>query len=137
LGLEPITLPETAPFWEGADANRLMIQRCRSCANFYFPPAPICPSCTSRDIEWTQASGRATLYSFAIAQSPWPQWSVSGPMSVAMIQLEEGPRLLSTIVDCGQTVDALELDMPLTATWRPFGERPNLLCFKPSAETQA
>jgi uncharacterized protein len=55
-------------------------------------------------------------------------------MSVATVELEEGPRLISTIVDCEQSAAALVLDMPLVATWRAFGDGPKMLCFAPAAE---
>lgn len=131
MNLAPVVLPETKPYWAAAAAGRLEIQRCVACATCYFPPAPICPHCTSRHVAWEQMSGRATLYSYVITASPWPQWNHSGPMSVATIALEEGPRLISTIVDCEQTPAALRIDMPLVATWRAFGDGPKLLCFAP------
>lgn len=79
-------------------------------------------------------SGRATLYSYVITNSPWPMWNMTAPMSVATIALEEGPRLLSTVVDCEQSPAALQIDMPLQATWRAFGDGPKLLCFAPASE---
>jgi uncharacterized OB-fold protein len=137
MALEPKVLPETAPYWEGADNARLMLPRCNACCRAYFPPSPICPHCSSRDIAWIEASGRATLYSFTITEKPWPGWFAgdarSEPMSVAIVELAEGPRLLSTVVRCAQTPEGLALDMPLVAVWRPFGERPNMLCFRPAA----
>jgi hypothetical protein len=136
MRIEPKILPETKPYWDGADREALVIPRCNGCGRAYFPPAPLCPHCSSRDIGWITASGRATLYSYSITQSPWPQWFGPGgtpaPMSVAIVALEEGPRLLSTVVDCAQTTDALVLDMPLVATWRRFGEREKMLCFRPA-----
>lgn len=82
-------------------------------------------------------SGRATLYSYVITTSPWPMWGMATPMSVATIALEEGPRLLSTVVNCEQTPAALRIDMPLVATWRKFGDGPTLLCFVPATDTEA
>ncbi len=61
-------------------------------------------------------------------------WETTGPMSVATVALEEGPRLLSTVVDCEQSLTALLIDMPLAATWRKFGDGPKLLCFRPAEE---
>jgi uncharacterized OB-fold protein len=81
-------------------------------------------------------SGRATLYSFVITEKPWPQWEMAPPFSVALIALEEGPRLLSTVVECEQSPAGLKIDMPLAATWRQFGDSPKLLCFRPAAEAR-
>lgn len=135
MNLTPFALPETRPYWEAAAAEQLSLQRCQDCGQCYFPPAGICPHCTSRNVAWEIMSGRATLYSYVISASPWSQWGVQGPMSVATVALAEGPRLLSTVVDCEQTPAALQIDMPLIATWRTFGDGPKLLCFRPAGET--
>jgi len=134
--VQPMPLPETQTYWDGIDAQTLLIQRCNACKEFYFPAAPVCPKCTSRCVEWIEASGKARLYSYVITQKPWPEWMQAwredGPMSVALVELAEGPRLVSTIVDCAQTPEALEIDMPLLTTYRRFGTRPSMLCFKPA-----
>lgn len=134
MSLIPHPLPETRPYWDAAAAERLDIQRCQDCAQCYFPPAPLCPHCTSRNVAFETMSGRATLYSFVISASPWPYWGLPAPMSVATVALAEGPRLLSTVVDCEQSPAALIIDMPLVATWRAFGDGPKLLCFRPAGE---
>lgn len=123
--------PETAKFWEGSEQDKLFIQRCSDCDAHYFPPSPICPKCSSNQVSWIEASGRGTLYSFVIAQTPWPYWPSQQPMSVALVDLAEGVRLISTVVDCEQTPLSLEIDMPLLASWTRCGDKgPNLLCFK-------
>ena len=127
-------LPETQGYWDAAAQGQLAIQRCQDCKKCYFPPAPVCPHCSSRDVVWETMSGRATLYSYVITLSPWPFWELPAPMSVATVALEEGPRLLSTVVDCEQSPTALTIDMQLVATWRKFGDGPKLLCFAPAAE---
>lgn len=134
MSLTPFALPETKGYWDAAAAERVEIQRCRDCAQCYFPPAPVCRHCTSRNVEWETMSGRATLYSYVITTNPWPLWELPGPMSVATVALEEGPRLLSTVVDCEQSPNALQIDMPLQAAWRKFGDGPKLLCFAPATE---
>ena len=127
----PFVTPETAPFWQAVSEERLSIQRCNDCGHFYFPPGPICPKCASRNVAWVDVSGDATLYSFMIAPKPWPEWRSDGPMSVAHVELAEGPRLMSTVVDCLQTPDAFEIDMPLKAVFRPFADM-KMLCFRPA-----
>lgn len=134
MSLSAHPLPETQAYWDAAVEERLAIQRCGDCKRCYFPPAPVCPHCTSRNVVWEDMSGRATLYSYVITSAPWPMWGMLAPMSVATIALEEGPRLLSTVVDCEQSPEALKIDMPLVATWRKFGDGPKLLCFRPAGE---
>ena len=135
LSLTPFALPETQPYWDAAALEQLSIQRCQDCGHYYFPPSPVCPRCTSRKVKWEVLSGRATLYSYMITAAPWPLWEMPAPMSVATVALEEGPRLLSTIVDCEQSPTTLKIDMRLVATWRKFGDGPKLLCFAPEAVT--
>lgn len=134
--LVPVQTPETAVFWEGVAAGELRLPRCSECARWYFPPSFLCPFCSSRNMKWSPASGRAKLYSYVIAQRPLPQWRISQPMSVALVELEEGPRLVSTVIDCEQTPQALVLDMPLIATFADFGER-RMLCFRRAARHPA
>ena len=98
----------------------------------YFPPSPVCPACTSRRTEWITASGDATLYSYVINHRPPSGWDSDGPMSVALVRLAEGPMLVSTVVDCEQTRQALVLDMPLRATFRRFAGTA-VLCFASEA----
>ena len=126
----PVPTPETQPFWDGIAAGELRLPRCRACGEAYFPPSPVCPHCTSRDIEWFTASGDATLFSYVIHQRPSKLWKADGPMSVALVSLAEGPMILSTVVGCAQTPEALVLDMPLRATFVPF-EEISVLAFEP------
>lgn len=129
--LVPVPTPETQPYWDGVSAGELRLPRCRACGGAYFPPTPVCPSCTSRDIEWFTASGDATLYSYVIHQRPAKLWNVDGPMSVALVSLAEGPMVLSTVMGCPQTPEALVLDMPLRAIFTPF-EEIKVLAFEPA-----
>lgn len=126
----PVPTPETQPFWDGIAAGRVRLTRCADCSQPFFPPAPVCPNCTSRNIEWFDASGRATLYSYVIQQRPLRWWG-EGPHSVAIVELAEGPRLVSSVVGCPQTPECLELDMALQATFVDF-DGATVLCFEPA-----
>lgn len=117
-------------------AGELRLPRCRACSRAYFPPSPVCPHCTSRDIEWFAASGDATLYSYVIQERPAKLWNVEGPMSVALVSLAEGPMVLSTVRGCPQTPEALVLDMPLRATFVAF-EEAKVLAFEPAEAGRA
>ena len=79
------------------------------------------------------ASGDATLYSYVIHHRPLPQWETEGPRSVAIVELAEGPRLISSVVGCDQTPEALKLDMPLQAVFVPFDDI-TVLCFEPKGQ---
>ena len=107
----PKPTPETQHFWDGTQAGELRLQRCDACANVYFPPRPFCPACASRKVSVFKASGKAKLYSYVIHHRPVPGFTP--PYAIAVVELDEGPRMMSNIVDCPQTPEALELDMKL------------------------
>ncbi|HWD67115.1 MAG TPA: zinc ribbon domain-containing protein [Caulobacteraceae bacterium] len=130
----PTPTPETAHFWEGCKAGELRLQRCRTCREAYFPPRPFCPACGSREVEVFRASGKATLLSYVINMRPRRDLGEK-PHSIAVVSLEEGPRMMTNIVGCPQTPEALVLDMPLEATFETFGEIA-LPFFKPAQDAQ-
>jgi len=127
----PVPTPETQFFWDGARAGELRLQRCRACARAYFPPRPFCPRCGSRDVEIFRASGRATLYSYVIHHRPVPGFTP--PYAIAVVALEEGPRLMTSLVDVPQTPEALVLDMPLEVTFQVLDDEISLPVWKPAA----
>ena len=127
----PEPTPETRHFWEGTALGELRLQRCSACAHVYFPPRPFCPECASRDVEVFAASGRATLYSYVINQRPGPGFD--GPHSIAVAQLAEGPRMMTNVVGCPQTPEALVLDMPLEVTFEKMSDEITLPLFRPGS----
>lgn len=130
---KPRPLPKPTPvsqhFWDGTRDGELRLQRCDACAHSYFPPRPFCPACSSRKVTVYAASGRASLYSYVISHLPTPGFD--GPHAVAVVTLEEGPRMMTNIVDCEQTEEALQLDMPLEVVFEPQNDTITLPFFKP------
>lgn len=118
----PQASPETQPFWDGCAAGVLRLQRCRSCQEFYFPPRPFCPRCLSTDVEWKDVSGRGTLHTYVINHRPGPGFEADAPYAIAVVQLDEGPRMMSNIVGVENTPENLVLDMALQVTFEPRGE---------------
>lgn len=116
----PTPTPETAPYWEGARAGELRIQRCRACTQAYFYPRPYCPQCGSADVEWFVASGRATLASYIISERAAPGFDA--PYAIAIVELEEGPRMMTNIVEVEPTPERLVLDMALEVRFEDRGE---------------
>lgn len=95
----PVIDPGTEPFWNAARAHRLSIPRCRSCGRHHFYPRELCPHCHSDDIEWCDASGRGTVYSYTIARRPaGPAFAPDVPYVLALITLDEDVRMLTNIV---------------------------------------
>ncbi len=130
----PTPTPETAHFWAGAREGELRLQRCDACDHTYFPPRPFCPECSSRDVSVFGASGRATLYSYVINHLKSPGYTP--PFAIAVVELEEGPRMMSNILDCDQTPEALVLDMALEVTWEQLTDEITLPQFRPAAVSQ-
>jgi uncharacterized protein len=126
----PKPTPETQHFWDGTQAGELRLQRCDACANVYFPPRPFCPACASRKVSVFKASGRAKLYSYIIHHRPVPGFTP--PYAIAVVELDEGPRMMSNIVDCPQTPEALELDMKLEVAFEKLDDKITLPLFRPA-----
>jgi uncharacterized OB-fold protein len=127
----PKTTPETQHFWDGCKAGELRLQRCTACAQSYFPPRPFCPKCGGREVEVYAASGRATLFSYVINHRTRPVIGTE-PHSIAVVALEEGPRMMTNIVGCPQTPEALQLDMPLEVTFAEQTDEISLPFFQPA-----
>ena len=127
----PQPTPETQHFWDGCRDGEIRLQRCKSCDHTYFPPRDFCPACSAREVEVVKASGKATLYSYIINHRPRPDFGEE-PHSIAVVQLEEGPRMMTNIVDCPQTPEALELDMPLEVTFEKATDEISLPKFRPA-----
>ncbi len=125
----PQPTPETQHFWDGTRDGRLLIQRCDACGDPYFPPRPFCPRCGGQDVTVEEASGRGTLYSYLINHTGHP--GIAGPYSIAVVQLDIGVRMMSNIVNCDQTPEALVIDMPVEVVYESFTDEITLPFFQP------
>ncbi len=128
----PVPTPETAHFWQGAQAGELRLQRCDDCQHVYFPPRPFCPACACRSVSVFTASGAASLYSYVINHRPHPGFN--GPYAIAVVTLAEGPRMMANILNTPQTPEALLLDMPLQVTFEKLTEEVTLPYFQPMGD---
>jgi uncharacterized OB-fold protein len=117
--LPPVPNPDDAPFWEAAADGRLVLPRCRSCGTFIWYPRAFCPDCHTAGVEWVQASGRGTIYSFTVNQRGFGPWAEYAPYVIAYVQLDEGPRVLTNIV--GADPDEISIGAPVTAVFEPAG----------------
>ena len=121
-GITPTPTPETAPYWAAATAERLSIQRCRACGRHYFYPRSFCPRCQSADVEWTDVSGRGRLISYVINYRPFPCTGTGAPQVIALVELEEGVRMLTNIVVSSGQPEGLPLDAPVSVAFEPRGD---------------
>ncbi|MGO1543456.1 MAG: Zn-ribbon domain-containing OB-fold protein [Gulosibacter sp.] len=133
----PVPTPETREFWDAANRGKLRIQRCNACTEFYFYPRPFCPdpTCASSDVEWRTVSGRATLTSYSINFRPLPQFGPD-PQIIAIVTLEEGPRMLTNIVGIDPAPDAIPLGSPLRVDFEQRGDM-KLPVFRLATEASA
>jgi uncharacterized OB-fold protein len=109
-GLRPLISQDTAFFWEGTQAGELRIQHCPECGNLRHPPGPMCPTCGCEKPDYVVASGRGTVFSFVVHHAP-PVPGKTLPFVVALVELEEGVRMLAELVDVEPA--AVHIDMPV------------------------
>ena len=121
-GPPPTPTPETAPYWAAATAGRLSIQRCLTCGRHYFYPRSFCPRCQSAEVEWTDVSGRGRLISYVINYRPMPPADGDVPQVIALVELEEGVRMMTNIVGSPAEPESLPLDAPVSVAFEPRGD---------------
>jgi len=96
----PVPIDVTRPFWDGLASDEIRLQRCRECSSWVFYPRPRCSTCLSDALEWHAVSGRGTVYSYTIArQATHPAFAAEVPQLLAIVELDEGVRMTTTIVD--------------------------------------
>ncbi|MFV1971307.1 MAG: Zn-ribbon domain-containing OB-fold protein [Acidimicrobiia bacterium] len=115
----PGIVPATAPYWEAAQENRFVLPRCRECGRFHHHPRSWCPHCWSTDLDWEEASGRATVVTFSVVHQP-PSPAFDVPYVLAVVELEEGPTMMTNIVDVA--ADEVRIGMEVVVTFEPRGD---------------
>ena len=118
----PKETPETAHYWAGIAQSELRLQRCQACSRAYFYPRPSCPHCFSSDVVWEVASGRGRLHTYLLNFRAAPGFEGDVPYAIAIVELEEGPRMMSNIVGVDNTPQNLVLDMALEVEFQQRGE---------------
>ncbi|HLF78884.1 MAG TPA: Zn-ribbon domain-containing OB-fold protein [Dehalococcoidia bacterium] len=129
---KPLPRPNrlSQPFWDGAKQHELRLQRCTACGHIWFPPSPRCPQCLSADYEWAKASGRGRVWSWiSMWQKYFPAFESEIPYNVAYVQLEEGPKLMTNIVDCNP--NDLRCDLPVEVVFEDITVTVSLPKFRP------
>ncbi len=111
---EPVVTPDTEPFWTGLVEGVVRLPHCAACDAVIWYPRPMCPTCGSSDLTWSQLSGHGTIYSFSIARRTPGGWGKHVPYVLAYVELDEGPRVMTNIINtdpdtlvCGQSVQAV------------------------------
>lgn len=129
----PSPTPEAKPFWDALKEHRLDIQRCRACKTAYFYPRNVCPSCLSGDVEWFTASGRGKLHTYSIVYRPLKNPPLPAPYVLAVVELAEGPRMMTNLVGVDADPAKLRCDMPVVIDYADVTREITLPRFRPAA----
>lgn len=125
----PLVSAETRPFWDGAKAGKLMLPRCMSCSFVIWYPRQFCPDCGHRSVEWFEASGLGSIYSFTSVRRGEGAYREIPLYVLAFVELQEGPRVLTNIIDCDPA--QLQIGQSVSAVFCNAGDEAALLRFRP------
>lgn len=126
----PLNPEWTKPFWEAAKRHELVMPRCKTCDQLFFYPRSECPRCLSDHVEWMKVSGRGHLHTYTVVYQPAnAAFCDDTPYIYAVVQLNEGPRMVSNVVQC--EIEAVRVDMPLEAVFDDVTPEWTLVKFKP------
>ena len=126
----PTTLPETEAFWQGCREGLLLLQSCRACGHLQYYPRAVCTACLSSDLGWREVSGRGRIHTVHRALSP--AFEDDLPYVVAVIELEEGPRMVSRVTGCDS--ERLAIDLPVEVAFERVSDQFVLPIFRPAPE---
>jgi uncharacterized OB-fold protein len=122
----PVPDAVSGPFWEGVAEGVLRLQRCRTCGRHVFYPRAVCPHCTGAELEWVEAAGTGRVHSFTVVHRAPAEYRDEVPYVVALVDLDEGVRLMTRLVDVAPA--EVRVEMPVEVSIR--GE-PRLPYFRP------
>jgi uncharacterized OB-fold protein len=126
----PIKDAENAPYWDSLKAHAMRLQRCAN-GHFRYPVNPVCPECLSTNFTWEPVSGRGRVYSFIVVHQVYdPSFKEDVPYNVAVVELEEGPRLLTNLVEMDN--GDVRIDMPVQVVYDDVTDEFTLARFAPA-----
>ena len=121
---------DTQPFWDGCARGELLLQHCGACGTLRHPPSPICPHCRSTEHAWVPANGRGTVYTYTVVRQALAKgWDARVPYVVAVVELDEGPRILSNIVEVA--AEDVRIGMRVEVVFIASQGEQQLFVFKP------
>ena len=119
---DPPLTPESAPFYEAAREGRFLLRRCGGCGKTHWYPRAVCPHCLG-ETAWEEVSGRGRIYSYSVMRRADPVYTI------AYVTLEEGPTMMTNLVDCD--IDGLAIGQEVEIAWTPSANGTPVPCFKP------
>lgn len=127
----PLTQPWSVAFWEGTKNGKLLIQHCKDCDSNIFYPRKFCPECWSGNLNWIEATGKATIYSYSTAYDMVePRFWEDLPYTLAYVDLDEGIRMATRIVGCQP--DEIFIGKKVEVTFHKLNDDFYLPYFKPA-----
>jgi hypothetical protein len=121
--------PDDKPYWDAAAQGRLLVKRCDACGEYHHYPRKLCPYCMSERTSWNEAKGTGTIYSYSVTRRSGPV-----PYVIAYVTLDEGPTMMTNIVDCD--LDTVRIDQKVKVVFKLSGDQdmsgPPVPCFAPA-----
>ena len=129
---KPLPMPteDSAPFWEGTRAGELRAQRCSGCGHLRWPPANVCPRCLATEHEWIRLSGRGRVFSWIVVHKSQHPAFWGDPFNVAIVELDEGPRLHTNLVEVDPA--AIRIGLPVQVVFEKQNDEITLPRFRPA-----
>ena len=130
----PSPQPESDFYWEKCKAGELWLRHCKACDSAYFYPRDICPECFSRDTDWVHSSGKGTVHTFAIVhRGPTPPFRDRAPYVPVIVELAEGARMPSNLVECEPDPETIKVGMAVEVVFEALNDTITLPYFRPAA----
>ncbi len=127
----PRPTPETQAYWDGCRKHELLLQRCVECREFQFYPRIVCTSCSSDKLEWLKASGQGKILTFTVVRRPVSEaYAEDVPYVVALIELDEGPTMMSNVVECDP--ESLKIGDPVQVLFEDWSKDISIPKFSPA-----
>ena len=125
--------PVTQPFWDSLKQHAMQIQRCNDTGKFFFYPRGLSPFTLSDNISWETVSGRGTVHAFSIVYNQRaPGFAEEVPYVVAMVELEEGPRMMTNLINVEPDPEHVKIGMPVEIVYDDVTDEITLPKFKPA-----
>lgn len=123
---------ESRGWWEALARHELHVQECGACGTRRLPPRAVCPRCLSSVVRWVRSTGRGTVYSFTVThQNQAPGFREALPYVLAVVELAEGPRMMTNLVECAP--DAVRIGMAVEVVFDDVTPEVTLPMFRPVA----
>jgi hypothetical protein len=127
----PRPTPETEAYWDGCRKHELLLQRCVACSEFQFYPRIVCTNCSSDKLEWVKANGQGKILTFTVVRRPVSEaYAEDVPYVVALIKLDEGPTMMSNVVQCDP--EALKIGDPVQVMFEDWSKDISIPKFSPA-----